>query len=266
MRDIALDSNEAIASGAWDDLQAHVVFDWREDALHWRGSLDRPMHVNALAVAALYEIEELLCEETPSLPADPPKPVPAEAKPAVAPAPPPVPAKGAPPPPTGPKAAGKSPATPPSSAPAGAIPASITPVAAKPHAPARLVLIFQVREDALTFLAKWPGGVHARKPAFGHGSPDPTTLSQEDREALLRLVTLTRKNRFAFDAKHGAFRLEALDTIPRFVSEELPKWREKFTVEGADALKCFVRGVREAGHGGDPFAGRSPRRRVAGCR
>lgn len=222
VRDIALTAQEAMVAGSWDDVAAHVVFDWREDGLHWRGSLDRPMHVDALAVAGLYEIEELLCEETPALPADAPKPVAPPAEPVAA-------APGAPVP-TSPTPAAPS------------VPAP-SPQPKKTHA--RPVLIFKVEDDALVFVTKWEFPGRARRPAFGPGAPKADEMSPEEREDLLRLATSARKNKFLFDARHATYRLEALDLVPRFVRDELPRWREKFIVEGAEALKCFLGGTRE---------------------
>jgi hypothetical protein len=236
VRDISVGCDEAVVSGEWDEFSAHVVFDWQQNGLHWRGSLDRPMHNNVLAVAALYEIEELLCEETPVLPSDPASAesvktetscaAPASDKSVVSP--------GA----TTPSSAGVSGnATAKKAESAGTKPAE--------KSPHRLVLVFTVREDALIFAAKWDESNRARRAAFGPGAPDPTTLTPSDREGLLRLVTMARKNHFHYDAKHATYRLEALEHLPTFVRDELPKWRERFVVEGADGLQCFVRGVRE---------------------
>lgn len=208
IREVSLGRDEAVVSGAWDEISAHVVFDWKEDGLHWRGSLERPMHNNALAVAGLYEIEELLVAETPALPGDPPK---EPSAPAPAATPPEPPASGV----------------------------------AAPASPRRLVLIFSVREDALVFSTKWEESGRARRPAYGAGAPEPGSLTHADRESLLRLATLARKQRFVFDARHANHRMEALEMLPRFVRDELPRWREKFTLEGTDALRCFERGVRE---------------------
>lgn len=251
VRDISVGCDEAVVSGAWDEFEAHVVFDWQANGLHWRGSLDRPMHNNALAVAALYEIEELLCEETPALPADPAKSgetKPGDGKPdTTSVAPPAAPVSPAP----GVVSAGASGAARASGdGAAKPIPSGKNDApapAAKPaeKSPHRLVLLFTVREDALIFVAKWDEANRARRPAFGPGAPDPTVLTPSDREALLRLVTMARKNHFHYDAKHATYRLEALEHLPHFVRDELPKWRERFVVEGADGLRCFVRGVRE---------------------
>ena len=228
IRDIEMDEREVMVSGRWDEFSAHVVFDWRDKVgLHWRGSLDRDMHNNAVAVAALYAIEELLVEETPALPGEP-KPIATEANSTEA-------------------AAPATPATRPSAetpAPKSESPAALADDAA-PATTRRLVLVFTVREDALVFVARWDEPGRSRAPAYGAGSPDPATLSARDRETLLRLVTLARKNRFVFDTPHARYRLESLESLPRVVREELPKWREKFLLEGADSLKCFERGVRE---------------------
>lgn len=237
IRDIAMDENEVMAAGAWDEFSAHVVFDWRGKAgLHWRGSLDRDLHNNAVAVAALYAIEELLVDETPVLPGDP-KPESKDASQAV------------------PGNAGLRPASTSNDAartpaPPGA-PGAASPVAAKTAAPPRdpagrrLVLVFAVRDDAVFFTVKWDEPGKPRRPAYGEGAPDSATLAPADREELLRLVTMTRKNRFAFDNATGRYRSESLESLPRFVREELPKWCARFIVEGAESLKCFERGVCE---------------------
>lgn len=214
VREVSLGRDEAVVSGAWDDISAHVVFDWKDDALHWRGSLERPMHNNALAVAGLYEIEELLVAETPALPGEPPKALPAppvsEAPPAPGPAPTPL----------------------------------KTGADGEAHA-RRLVLIFSVREDALLFSAKWDEPGVARRPAYGAGAPAPSSLGAGDREALLRLASLARKQRFVFDARHANYRMQEPERLPRFVREELPRWAGKFALEGVESLRCFERGVRE---------------------
>ncbi len=219
IREVSLGRDEVVVSGAWDGVSAHVVFDWKDDGLHWRGSLDRPMHNNALAVAALYEVEELLVLETPVLRGEPPRPAPASGP--------------------GPGVASPEPAQP------ALAPVAKAAVPAQDASPRRLVLIFSVREDALLFTAKWDEPGRARRPAYGVGAPGPSTLVSADRESLLRLATLARKFRFTFDARHANYRLEALETLPRFVRDELPRWREKFALEGTDALRCFERGVRE---------------------
>lgn len=220
IRDIAMDENEVMAAGTWDDFSAHVVFDWHgKGGLHWRGSLDRALHNNSVAVAALYAIEELLVDETPVLPGVP-KPQSNDASQAV-------------------------PALP-------ATPGALSPVAAKLPVPKatdpagrRLALVFSVRDDAVFFAVMWDEPGKPRRHAYGKGAPDPATLPPGDREALLRLVTMTRKNRFAFDNATGRYRSESLESLPRFVREELPKWCARFIVEGAESLKCFERGVCE---------------------
>ena len=139
IREVELGTNDAIIHRKVEKKEEYAVIEWGGDQIKVRSSSTDVMLANAIAVAGLHEIEELLVDEMIAL-------LPGTS------------AKASP--------AGDSP-RPPNGA-----------NGAKPEAPARdLLLSFTTTADGLVFLAYWKSG-RSRIPALGNSANPPTAAER----------------------------------------------------------------------------------------
>ncbi len=199
-----------------DESEAYSIIEYLEGAFSFRSSCENKILAGAIAVAGLYEIEELVCEELYAwadfeafeLKSKP------EAKPS-------------------------EPEIQETETPQQTIEVEIP----KPLA-MEIVLHFSIKPSALAFTALWktPAGM---KRVFGANSLETTKLNDSERERLIKLTTLTRKSNFKFEREN--FKLDDFAQIPNFVSKTLPKWEEFFTIkkgDGVDLLKLGERNIK----------------------
>ncbi len=215
VRELELSETDAIIHARAGEQESYVVLEWPNGQLHVRASAAGEEEGRALAVAGLYEIEELVAEEASPLPQDRRRAATNGNGNGHTPAPPPV----APPP---------------------------TPAATAAALAARkLLLALGVNDTGLACEAFWSGnGSGERHPALGKPA-EGFELAATDREKLIRLASLARRAGFHFDSAHGCYVMEEWDRAPAFLQQELKNWQTHFTVEVDSAVRALTRGLRE---------------------
>ena len=83
IREIELGASDAIIHRRVEKKEDYTVIEWAEERPSVRSSSTDETVAQAIAVAGLYEIEELLAEEIPALPAATPAPKPPTEKPSI---------------------------------------------------------------------------------------------------------------------------------------------------------------------------------------
>jgi superfamily II DNA or RNA helicase len=195
IREVELGAKDAIIHRKVEKKEEYAVIEWDGDRIKVRSSSTDAMLANAIAVAGLHEIEELLVDEMSAL-------LPGSAAKAAA---------GANGHDHHPAANGH-----------GAV------TAGKPDAPARdLLLSFTTNNDGLVFVAYWKSGRN-RIPALGNTLNPP---SATERAKLIALATYARKAHFRYNQLTHAYALDALADIPGFLRDLLPHWKKQFAIE-----------------------------------
>lgn len=201
IRAIELSPCDAIVYGRVAGTDYYAVVDWPNGRPAIRGSAGERDTSLTLAVAGLYEIEELISEEISQRALPEPKPAKSD------------------------EAANATPAEASEPTVNGANGESGTNT--RDRRPARpLAIVLRWREDEVTFRAEWIDGKR-RQPALG---PRASTANAAEREAIIGLASGARRAGFRSDGQ-GRFRLEKLAELPRFLKHTLPLWRDRFTVE-----------------------------------
>ena len=193
IRELELGAHDAIIHRKVEKKEEYAVIEWEGDQIKVRSSSTDLLLANAIAVAGLHEIEELLVDEmTALLPSASPK---------------------------------ASPATNGHQAPDHVTNGDN---GAKPDALARdLLLSFTTNTDGLVFLAYWKSG-RSRIPALGNTANHPTAA---ERAKLIALATYARKAHFRYNQTTHAYAMDALADIPGFLRDLLPHWKKQFGIE-----------------------------------
>jgi len=191
IREVELGAKDAIIHRKVEKKEEYAVIEWEGDRIKVRSSSTDALLANAIAVAGLHEIEELLVDEMAALlPGAAPKAGAAD---------------------NGHQANGHG-----------------ANGAAKADAPARdLLLSFTTNADGLVFLAYWKSG-RSRIPALGNTANHPTAA---ERAKLIALATYARKAHFRYNQATHAYALDALADIPGFLRDLLPHWKKQFAIE-----------------------------------
>src|SRR6478609_6773651 len=220
IREVELGATDAIIHRRVDKKEEYAVIEWEGDQIKVRSSSTDSLLANAIAVAGLHEIEELLVDEINALL--------------------PVPGKGHP-------ARVGSLATSGSNghvAVAAAAPdagGSTSPTAKTDAAPARdLLLSFTASGEGLVFLAFWKSGRN-RIPALGNTVHHPTAT---ERAKLIALATYARKAHFRYNQSTHAYAMDALADIPGFLRDVLPHWKKQFAIELDAKVDNIKQGAR----------------------
>ncbi|MDR2844758.1 MAG: DEAD/DEAH box helicase [Puniceicoccales bacterium] len=222
VRELSVFADEATVYVQWDDAAAHAVLAWQGKQLSWRTTLPASGLGDALAVAGLYEIEELLGDELAGSAAGdsaaPTPPVPSATTPEPAEATAPTPSEGDGP--DGTDGTGES--------------------------PRELVLVFSGHGGGVVCVPCWElrSGQRrraARLPAYGTGALPAAELREQDRASLLRLTAHARRNGFVFDAALAGWRLLSPMAVATFARKELPVWAKRWRVEGRASVASFGR-------------------------
>lgn len=197
IREIELGARDAIIHRKVDKKEEYAVIEWEENRMRVRSSSTDLILANAIAVAGLHEIEELLADELNALL---PGSVPPIATPAV---------NGHT---NGQGTNGHGAAS-----------------GVRSDAPTReLILSFTTTEEGLRFEAFWKQG-RGRVAALGNAQASPA--SQPERAKLIALAAYARKAHFRYRQDEHAYILEALNDIPGFLRDVLPHWRKQFAIE-----------------------------------
>ncbi|MDF9833521.1 superfamily II DNA or RNA helicase [Ereboglobus sp. PH5-5] len=206
IRELELTNKDAIIHRRVEKRDEYAVIEWENGELNIRASTDDTEKARAIAVAGIHEIEELLCDELPPLPAEPS----ANGNGARAPAPQ---SSGA-------TTNGKT-----APAPSDAPP------------PRTLVLTFATSHNGLSFEAFWKDPANARAPRAPAFTPDNTASSarpattRAERAKLIGLAALARKSHFTYNAQTGHYLLSNIIEIPSYLKNTLPAWRRAYEIE-----------------------------------
>ncbi len=210
IRELELGAKDAIIHRKVEKREEYAVIEWDGDQIRVRSSSTDLLLANAIAVAGLHEIEELLVDELTALD------------------------RGA-----ARKAGTESNGHSATNGTHGANGGN----GAKNDAPARdLLLSFTTTADGLVFLAYWKAG-RSRIPALGNTVNHPTAA---ERAKLIALATYARKAHFRYNQTTHAYALDALADIPGFLRDLLPHWKKQFAVEldvKVDNLKQGARAI-----------------------
>ena len=110
---------------------------------------------------------------------------------------------------------------------------------ANARASLKLQVTFELSSDGLKISACWAGrGGHAWN-CFGPGAVPGDELSDEQRQALFRFNTVAHRAGFTYGRATGAWAIDNIGRIERFVREDLAEWRKRFKLVGEDALNIF---------------------------
>lgn len=186
--------------------EVFATIEWVDNHLTYRHSNEDTALGNALAVAGLYEIEELVADEVTPVPED----------------------AGA-----GSNASGQTPTE--GHAPPGVVPAS--PVS--PGRPLRVLLDWVAA--GIRLRAFWRDAGAGEVPAFRE-----TRLDRAERGHLIRLTGAARRAHFRYQESSGDYLLDEASRIAPFVRDELPRLRSLFEIEADPRLAVLERGVQEA--------------------
>ncbi|MDB6114274.1 MAG: hypothetical protein JWQ62_1219 [Lacunisphaera sp.] len=194
IREVELGATDAIIHRKVEKKEEYAVIEWDGDQIRVRSSSTDIVLANAIAVAGLHEIEELLVDEMNALlPGGTTK-----------------------------SAQGNGNGT------NGHHGATNGGSEAKTDQPARdLLLSFTTTADGLVFLAYWKQG-RSRIPALGNSANPP---SAAERAKLIALATYARKAHFRYNQTTHAYALDALADIPGFIRDLLPHWKKQFGIE-----------------------------------
>lgn len=215
---VELGNEDAIVHGKVDDFEGYVVLEWDGRQLQVRASTVDQAIAQALAVAGMYEVEELVGDEVAPLAPDGTATVPADVQNAPAAAQPPL-------------AAGE-PAHPPE-------PGDDT------HETRKLCLQFSTTLKGLQFAVLWQNEYNQYVPALGEDAAPAEDMTHPEREQLIRLANFARRSGFHFSIPHNLYVLDELERAPGFVRHELPNWKKYFLVDADDDVDALRHGIQE---------------------
>lgn len=209
IREIELGPKDAIVHRKVDKKEEYAVIEWEGDEIRVRSSTTDALLANAIAVAGLHEIEELVADEM-------------SGKLALGSAPPIAIAKNG---------HGHGPAENGHGAKADAA------TAGKDR---DLLLSFTATGEGLVFLAYWKQG-KTRIPALGNTAYHP---SPTERAKLIALATYARKAHFRYNQATHAYAMDSLADIPGFLKDVLPHWKKQFALEVDAKVDSLKHGAR----------------------
>ncbi|MDR1497001.1 MAG: DEAD/DEAH box helicase [Puniceicoccales bacterium] len=205
IREINAANDEVAARGQWENGGGRAIVEWRDGHLRWRATTESAALGAALAAATLYELEELVGDEMAGRTGIPNNAPAASAR-------------------SRPKNEHSAPAQ-----------------TDDTDEAALLLLAFSVEDDGgVRCEPRWTASDGVVVPAYGTEAPSPNTINLRQSEALLRLATRARHWGFSFDGK-TAWYLAPSARVMRFIREELPKWKQRWRVEGEESLADFAR-------------------------
>jgi len=218
IREIELGAKDAIIHRKIDKKEEYAVIEWEGDEIRVRSSTTDTSLANAIAVAGLHEIEELVADEmTAKLPVGSTPPMPG--------------AK------FGRGAAAAAAAT---GNGHGAANGEGNGNRAESGKDRDLLLSFTATGEGLVFLAYWKHGRN-RIPALGNTAYHPTAT---ERAKLIALATYARKAHFRYNQATHAYAMDSLADIPGFLKDVLPHWKKQFSIEVDGKVDSLKHGAR----------------------
>lgn len=221
IRELELGIQDAIVHGNMADESGYAMLEWEQGLLQVRTSSDGGLFGRAIAVAGLYEIEELVAEEIPALSPDLPKVKDKEAS-------------DGNPAPSPPQKADPKPSE------------TASPPVPKPRP---LQTRFSLDEQGLVLEVHWREGGKRLRPAFG--STESEDLTDAEREMLIRLTSMARRAGFRYHTGRAGYLMDETLRMAAFVRQELRRWETYFTVVTEPGLECLGQGVRTVGLTGE---------------
>lgn len=211
IREVEITEKDAIIKARGQSGDCYVVIEWPQKFPLARASVDDLVFGRAVAVAGLYEIEELLADEIPPIP-------------------------------LGPEEAQKVKQLEETNANESAI-FSKDSAGSSAARDRKLYLHFSSGEAGLIFEAYWNVDSIELIPAFGPDSdPEP---SGEEREMLIRLTGLAKRSGFSYRNNEEAFVLQDPTRAIPFLRESLPGWEDHFEIELDEEAELLRDGSRE---------------------
>lgn len=215
IRQVELSAEDAIVHFRLNDgADVYVVLEWDSGKIAARSSLEDKFQRQVLAVAALYEIEELVAEEVGALP--PEEQPEAEDDDADAP-----------------------------EAEAAAVEQEESADGPEPEPERELILKFTTADTGIALNVVWREKDGQEHQALGSSAPSAERLSADEREALIRLASNARRDGFRYQTSSGRYELQQLDLLPSFVRTDLERWEQHFNTEIDADVASLGKGVRE---------------------
>lgn len=216
VREIELGEGHAIVRGRDGDEEYYVVLDWKEQELDIRVSHPRSDQGYTLAVAGLYEIEELVADEIPPL----------------------MPEKNGKKEKIGDEQAKKAEDR--VERPVSVAVAEVPPAKEKVRI---LELEIAPEEGYLVCRPFWVDGQSRVSALPGNGEKSTVKVSQE-RIALIQFASLVRKSSFQLDTQRGGYVVEDPAAIASFVRRGLLDWQKKFQVRTDPRVEYLKEGIQ----------------------
>ena len=208
--DIELNPQEAIIYCGKRREALYVVVEWEESRPCIRSSSSDLAISRVIAIAGLYEIEELVCDLTHALPTE--DAVDESEKPPIV------------------IAKERSPADEES--------LSI---------PRELELTLSVSHDGLLMDAFWRSDGQSDKATIDEEDSSDGVLTLVEREHFIRLTRWAHRAGFRFIAQENQYRLSDWQKAVKFVCEELEQWQSKFAMHLEPDVLALSKGVQDAG-------------------
>ncbi len=206
VREIELSEKDAIIHARTAKTDCYVLLEWENGRPAIRYSMEDRSFGYALAVAGLYEIDELVADECSGLEGLEEKK----------------------------EATGTS-----------AQPQAGEPPHTDERQPARpLIVAFTIGSGGLQLQAWWVQATAQPVPALGKLAERGPPITSAEREKLIALTRRAHKSGFVLQPDVGAYELRDWTRINPFVSQELPAWRRYFQVKNDPQLALLSRGVQ----------------------
>lgn len=209
IREISLNEDDAIMVCRVGKSESYSVVEWGESRLNVRSSCGDSGFGEAIAVAGLLEIEELLADEDLSLIQTNEEPGKSE-----------------------PEATTET--------------TDDSEVAREGKSAARILhLVLDTHHKGLICEAYWLDEDGSRAPALSHKDGSPRANNSEERGRLIVLAARARKANFQFSSDFNGYLLEDLREVAFFIQNVWPTWRKWFSTEERANVRHIQKGIRE---------------------
>lgn len=108
-----------------------------------------------------------------------------------------------------------------------------------------LVLEFNLEKKGIVFKALWQDDEVTRLPALKSETYTPGDANELEREKLIGLASVARKNGFKYNSKQGIYELKDLEKIKVFMDGQFEdKWGGRFIIENDDGITSLSKGIQ----------------------
>lgn len=205
VREIEMSEKDAIIHARREKADAYAFLEWQGGKLNVRHSTEDKVFGFSLAVAGLYEIEELVADECTGLDVN-------EAR---------------------------------SEASAPTIPARENNVEEENRPARPLTVHLTAHKDGLFLDGFWGHPTDNPLPAFGEQPPEAPKITATEREKLIRLTRRAHQSGFRATPKGNRYLLADLDRLPAFVKDELPVWKRYFLLNVSPQVQLLAKGPQK---------------------